>query len=81
MLALLKRDFCYIFVIVQESFLITGALISFLLYIIFGKNLMDAWSQLPDNKSLLNNWLMGGTLAVTGITTSFTAFNPDGTRP
>ena len=34
---------------------------------------MDAWSQLPDNKSLLNNWLMGGTLAVTGITTSFTA--------
>ena len=32
---------------------------------------MDAWSQLPDNKSLLNNWLMGGTLAVTGITTKF----------
>ncbi|RKV88593.1 MAG: ABC transporter permease, partial [Streptococcus sp.] len=51
-----------------------GALISFLLYIIFlQKNLTDAWSQLPDNTNLLNNWLMGGTLAVTGITTSFTA--------
>ena len=51
-----------------------GALISFLLYIIFlQKNLTDAWSQLPDKTSLLNNWLMGGTLAVTGITTSFTA--------
>ena len=33
----------------------------------------DSWSQLPDNTNLLNNWLMGGTLAVTGITTSFTA--------
>ena len=51
-----------------------GALISFLLYIIFlQKNLTDAWTQLPDNTKLLNNWLMGGTLAVTGITTSFTA--------
>ena len=53
-----------------------GALISFLLYIIFlQKNLTDAWSQLPDNTNLLNNWLMGGTLAVTGITTSFTALS------
>lgn len=75
MLALLKRDFLlYLRNRSGVFFSLLGALISFLLYIIFlQKNLMDAWSQLPDNKSLLNNWLMGGTLAVTGITTSFTA--------
>ena len=75
MFALLKRDFLLYFRNRSGVFFsLLGALISFLLYIIFlQKNLMDAWSQLPDNKSLLNNWLMGGTLAVTGITTSFTA--------
>ena len=75
MLALLKRDFLLYFRNRSGVFFsLLGALISFLLYIIFlQKNLMDAWSQLPDNKSLLNNWLMGGTLAVTGITTSFAA--------
>ena len=54
------------FVIVQEYFFsLLGALISFLLYIIFlQKNLTDAWTQLPENTKLLNNWLMGGTLAV-----------------
>ena len=75
MLALLKRNFILYFR--NRSgvlFSLLGALISFLLYIIFlQKNLTDAWSQLPDNTNLLNNWLMGGTLAVTGITTSFTA--------
>ena len=75
MLALLKRNFTLYFR--NRSgvlFSLLGALISFLLYIIFlQKNLTDAWSQLPDKTSLLNNWLMGGTLAVTGITTSFTA--------
>ena len=75
MLALLKRNFTLYFRNRSGVFFsLLGALISFLLYIIFlQKNLTDAWSQLPDNTSLLNNWLMGGTLAVTGITTSFTA--------
>ena len=75
MLALLKRNFTLYFRNRSGVFFsLLGALISFLLYIIFlQKNLTDAWSQLPDNTNLLNNWLMGGTLAVTGITTSFTA--------
>ena len=62
MLALLKRDFLlYARNRSGVFFSLLGALISFLLYIIFlQKNLTDAWSQLPDNKSLLNNWLMGG---------------------
>ena len=75
MLALLKRNFILYFRNRSGVFFsLLGTLISFLLYIIFlQKNLTDAWSQLPDNTNLLNNWLMGGTLAVTGITTSFTA--------
>ena len=75
MLALLKRNFTLYFRNRSGVFFsLLAALISFLLYIIFlQKNLTDAWSQLPDKTSLLNNWLMGGTLAVTGITTSFTA--------
>ena len=75
MLALLKRNFILYFRNRSGVFFsLLGALISFLLYIIFlQKNLTDAWPQLPDNTNLLNNWLMGGTLAVTGITTSFTA--------
>ena len=51
-----------------------GALISFILYIIFLlKKSTDAWAQLPNSGPLLNNWLMSGTLAVTGITTSLAA--------
>ena len=75
MLALLNRNFILYFRNRSGVFFsLLGALISFLLYIIFlQKNLTDAWPQLPDNTKLLNNWLMGGTLAVTGITTSFTA--------
>ena len=75
MLALLKRNFILYFRNRSGVFFsLLGALISFLLYIIFlQKNLTDAWTQLPENTKLLNNWLMGGTLAVTGITTSFTA--------
>ena len=75
MLALLKRNFILYFRNRSGVFFsLLGALISFLLYIIFlQKNLTDTWSQLPDNTKLLNNWLTGGTLAVTGITTSFTA--------
>ena len=75
MLALLKRNFLlYARNRSGVFFSLLGALISFLLYIIFlQKNLTDAWSQLPNSTSLLNGWLMGGTLAVTGITTSFAA--------
>lgn len=75
MIALLKRNFILYFRNRSGVFFsLLGALISFLLYIIFlQKNLTDSWSQLPNSTNLLNNWLMGGTLAVTGMTTSFTA--------
>ena len=75
MLALLKRNFLLYFRNRSGVFFsLLGALISFILYIIFlQKNLTDAWNQLPNNGPLLNNWLMSGTLAVTGITTSLAA--------
>ena len=43
------------------------------LYYFSSKNLTDAWAQLPNRGPVLNNWLMSGTLAVTGITTSLAA--------
>ncbi len=72
MLALLKRNFLLYFRNRSGVFFsLLGALISFILYIIFlQKNLTDAWAQLPNSGRVLNNWLMSGTLAVTGITTS-----------
>ena len=75
MLALLKRNFLLYFRNRSGVFFsLLGALISFILYIIFlQKNLTDAWAQLPNSGSVLNNWLMSGTLAVTGITTSLAA--------
>ena len=75
MLALLKRNFLLYFRNRPGVFFsLLGALISFILYIIFlQKNLTDAWAELPNSGPLLNNWLMSGTLAVTGITTSLAA--------
>ena len=75
MLALLKRNFLLYFRNRSGVFFsLLGALISFILYIIFlQKNLTDAWAQLPNSGPVLNSWLMSGTLAVTGITTSLAA--------
>ena len=62
MLALLKRNFLLYFRNRSGVFFsLLGALISFILYIIFlQKNLTDAWNQLPNSGPLLNNWLMSG---------------------
>ena len=75
MLALLKRNFLlYLRNRSGVFFSLLGALISFILYIIFlQKNLTDAWAQLPNSGPVLNSWLMSGTLTVTGITTSLAA--------
>lgn len=72
MLALMKRNFLLYFRNRSGVFFsLLGALISFGLYIVFlEKQLESSWEQVPDSTSLLNNWLMGGTLAVTAITTS-----------
>ena len=63
MLALLKRNFTLYFRNRSGVFFsLLGALISFLLYIIFlQKNLTDAWSQLPDKTSLQDSENHPGT--------------------
>ena len=54
-------------------FSILGALIAFVLYLVFlQKNLETSWKQIPDSQLLLDLWVMGGVLAVTGITTAWT---------
>ncbi|MDO4667131.1 MAG: ABC transporter permease [Streptococcus sp.] len=77
MLALVKRNFLLYFR--NRSgviFSLLGALISFILYIVFLKhNIQTAWSKLPDTNQLLDAWLIGGTLTITGLTTTFSALS------
>lgn len=55
-------------------FSLLGALISFVLYLAFLKqNMLSSWHQVPDAKVLLDTWLIGGTLAITGITTTLSS--------
>lgn len=52
-------------------FSLMGALISFVLYLVFLKqNMLSSWEQVPQTKLILDPWLIGGTLAVTAVTTT-----------
>lgn len=52
-------------------FSLLGALISFVLYLLFLKRSMQSeWARVPQATQLLDTWLIGGTLAITGITTT-----------
>ncbi|NLS38587.1 ABC transporter permease [Fructobacillus tropaeoli] len=53
-----------------------GALISFILYIVFlKKGISSDWTGVPHKNQLLDTWLIGGTLAITGVTTTLTALS------
>lgn len=55
---------------------LVGALISFILYIVFlKKGISSDWSGVPHKNQLLDTWLIGGTLAITGVTTTLTALS------
>lgn len=57
-------------------FSLLGALISFVLFVIFLKaNMLDSWKQLQHPARMLDLWVIGGTLAVTGITTTLSALS------
>lgn len=57
-------------------FSLLGALISFILFVIFLKaNMLDSWKQLQHPARMLDLWVIGGTLAVTGITTTLSALS------
>lgn len=52
-------------------FSLLGALISFVLYLVFLKRSMQSeWTRVPQATRLLDAWLIGGTLAITSITTT-----------
>ncbi|MEJ6347992.1 ABC transporter permease [Holzapfeliella sp. He02] len=51
-----------------------GALIAFVLYLVFIKQAMvDQWQNMPAKLALLDNWLIGGVLSATAITTTFSS--------
>ena len=76
MLMLVKRNFLLYFRNRSGVFAsLLGALISFVLYLIFLKaNIKESWSQVPNTNQLLDMWLIGGTLGITGITTTLAAY-------
>ncbi|MEY8441422.1 ABC transporter permease [Lactobacillaceae bacterium 24-114] len=73
MLALMKRNITLYFrnrVGMLMSLL--GALISFFIYVCFlQNNLVSSWEHVSNIKSLLDGWMIGGILAITGLTTAF----------
>lgn len=57
-------------------FSLMGALISFVLYLVFlSQNMVSEWSSVPDTKLLLDPWLIGGTMTITAITTTLSSLN------
>ncbi|WP_433962640.1 ABC transporter permease [Pediococcus pentosaceus] len=75
MIALTKRNLLLYFRNRSGVFFsLLAAMISFVLYIIFLKNSMiNSWQEVPNSHQLLDLWLIGGTLSVTAITTTFTS--------
>lgn len=52
-------------------FSLFGAMISFVLFVVFLKqNMVEQWHQIPDATKMMDLWLIGGTLSVTAITTT-----------
>lgn len=55
---------------------ILGAMISFILYIVFLKSTISSgWGTIADKKQILDTWLIGGTLAITALTTTLSALD------
>ncbi|MGT2929228.1 ABC transporter permease [Streptococcus dentasini] len=75
MLAIIKRNLALYFSNKASVFFsLMGAWIAFALYIIFlQKNMLDAWSSLDHPEKFLDKWVMGGILAVTSITTTWSS--------
>ncbi len=74
MIASIKRQIALYFSNKASVFFsLMGAWIAFALYIIFlQKNMLEAWSTVSNPELVLDKWVMGGTLAVTGVTTTWT---------
>ncbi|CAH0419143.1 ABC transporter permease [Periweissella ghanensis] len=53
-----------------------GAIISIVLYLVFLKgNLMSSWAALPNATTILDWWLIGGTMVITALTTTLNSLS------
>lgn len=77
MSALIKRNFLLYFRNRSGVILsLLGALIPFVLYLVFLRNnLSGDWTASSHATEMLDFWLMSGVLAVTGLTTTLSAFS------
>ena len=77
MIASIKRQIALYFNNKASVFFsLMGAWIAFALYVIFlQKNMLEAWSTVPNPEVMLDQWVMGGVLAVTGVTTTWTGLS------
>ncbi|MCY7041156.1 ABC transporter permease [Streptococcus sanguinis] len=77
MLMLIKRNFLLYFRNRSGVILsLFGAIIPFVLYLVFLKdNMKGSWLESSHAKELLDFWLISGVLAVTGLTTTLAAFS------
>ncbi|MEJ6399868.1 ABC transporter permease [Nicoliella lavandulae] len=77
MLSLLKRNLKLYFANrTMVFFSMLAALISFVLYLLFLKTgMQQEWQHIPGNTKLLDPWLISGTLAVAGLTSTGTALS------
>lgn len=72
MIALCQRNLMLYFKNKTSIFFsLLGAMISFVLFVVFLKqNMVEQWHQMPDATKMMDLWLIGGTLSVTAITTT-----------
>ncbi|UQS84905.1 ABC transporter permease [Apilactobacillus apisilvae] len=77
MISLVKRNLLLYFNNRQRVFFsLMGAIISFILYILFLKNgIQSDLKSIHEGTKLLDYWLIGGTVTVTAITTTQSALN------
>ena len=77
MYSLIRRELSLYFSSVSNVLMsILGALISFILYLIFLQhNLSQNFTYLKNGQEILDFWLLSGTIAVAGITTTFTGMS------
>ncbi len=60
----------------EVFFSLLAALISFILFVAFLKdNIAGSWGAVPNHQRFLDLWLISGTLAITGITTTLSALS------
>ncbi len=77
MLSLVRRELTLYFGSPSNVFMsLLGAVISFILYLVFLQhNLEQNFTHVVNGQAVLDFWLLSGSIAVAGITTTFTGMS------